>query len=301
MPELPEVETIRRDAQKTLIGLKILGAQILDHKPVLGQDKEIENLKAVIKAVRRRGKILIIDLDQNRSLIIHLKMTGQFVFQSQKSKVKGQNLKAKVKSKIPELAGGHFEIGSLEVPNKFTRLIFNLNHGKLYFNDLRKFGWVRLVATNKIENLKEIKNLGVEPLTPQFSLKVFKEIIKRRPKKPVKMLLLDQALISGIGNIYSSEALFWAKINPIRLAGSLNQKEIKALHKAINKVLKEGIATGGSSENTYVDLFGEKGAYLKKEVVYRREGNRCPRHCGGIVKRIKQGGRSSFFCSQCQK
>jgi formamidopyrimidine-DNA glycosylase len=149
--------------------------------------------------------------------------------------------------------------------------------------------------------MKEIKNLGAEPLTPAFTKKVFAEIVKKRPKKPIKMLLLDQQLISGIGNIYASEALFWAKILPTRLAGSLSEVEIKALYNSINKVLKEGIATGGSSENTYVDLYGEKGSYLKKEVVYRREGQNCPRHCGGQVKRLKQGGRSSFFCAKCQK
>jgi formamidopyrimidine-DNA glycosylase len=285
MPELPEVETIRRDGEKSLKGLKILGVEILDSKPVIGQEKVIKNLKALISAVRRRGKMLIIDLDQNWSLLIHLKMTGQLVYVNKKGIV----------------AGGHYEIGSLSVPNKFTRLIFTLNRGKLYFNDLRKFGWVRLVPIDEIDNLKEIKNLGVEPLTHEFTLEKFQEIIKSRPKKPIKILLLDQQLISGIGNIYASEALFWAKVLPTRLAGSLNQNEIKNLYEAINKVLKEGIATGGSSENTYVDLYGEKGVYLQKEVVYRREGNQCPRHCGGQVKRIKQGGRSSFFCPKCQK
>jgi len=289
MPELPEVETIRRDSQKALVGRKILGAEILADKVV--RSPEIKNLRAKIKVARRRGKILILDLDNQQSLMVHFKMTGQLIY----------NEKVKTKNEKPDLAGGHYIVGSLEVPNKFTRVIFNLDKGKLYFNDLRKFGWVKLVQTKEVEQMKEIKNLGVEPLTPNFTFKAFLEIIKKRPKKPIKMLLLDQQLISGIGNIYASEALFWAKILPTRLAGSLSEAEIKALYAAINKVLKEGIATGGSSENTYVDLYGEKGNYLKKEVVYRREGQNCPRHCGSQVKRLKQGGRSSFFCPKCQK
>lgn len=313
MPELPEVETIKRDIKKVLLGKKILGAEILDKKPVIGQEKEFMNLKAVIKDACRFGKILVLDLDKNRSLMIHLKMTGQLIFLGQKRqravvlnsfqdliKSKKYNVKSDKSNKLM-VAGGHYEVGSLQVPNKFTRLIFNLNQGKLYFNDLRKFGWIRLVQTDKIKDLKEIKNLGIEPLHVNFTVKVFKEILEKRPNKPIKQLLMEQNLISGIGNIYASEALFWAKIDPRRKAGDLKENEIKNLHKSIIKVLKEGIKLKGSSENTYVDLFGEKGVYLKREVVYRREGQNCPRHCGGKVERIKQGGRSTFFCPKCQK
>jgi len=284
LPELPEIETIKNDTKKTLVGRQIKSVEILDPKPVKGQAKEFKDLRAKIKNIRRFAKILVLDLSNDQSILIHLKLTGQLVYLKDTQKI----------------AGGHYEVGSLEVPNKFTRLIIHLDQGRLFFNDMRKFGWLKLIKTRDVEESREVKSLGIEPLAKNFTLDKFKEILQKRSKKPMKILLMDQNLISGIGNIYANEALFWAKIQPNRLAGSLSPKEIKALYLAIIKVLKEGIRLKGSSENTYVDLFGRKGGFVKKTMVYQKEGEKC-KLCGGKIVRQKQGGRSSFYCPACQR
>ena len=283
MPELPEIETIKREAQRVLKGRKILRVEILDTKPVRWQEKDFCSLKGSIKNIRRFGKILVFDLSSGKSILIHLKLTGQLVYQEGEKKV----------------AGGHYEKGSLQVPNKFTRLIFHLDKGTLYFNDLRKFGYLKLVPTNRVGETKEIKELGPEPLSSDFSLQYFSDLL-RRTKRAVKIVLMDQKKISGVGNIYANEALFWAKIRPDRPANSLSPKEIKALYQALKKVLKKGIELKGASENTYVDLFGRKGRFMEKVAVYQRDGQPCPL-CGMKIKKITLGGRSAYFCPHCQK
>ncbi len=283
MPELPEVETIRREAERVLVGRRISKVKILDPKPIKGQERLLAKLRAKIKRVRRFGKILVFDLDNGQSILVHLKLTGQLVY------VEGDK----------KVAGGHFEKGSLTVPNKFTRLIFVLDKGKLYFNDLRKFGYLKIVPTDKVATTKEIKSLGVEPLDPKFTPNFLAKILERR-KRPVKLVLMDQNLIAGLGNIYANEALFWAKIRPQRPANSLSLAEIKALYKAIKKVIREGIKLKGASENTYVDLYGKKGGFMQKVMVYQRAGEKC-RLCGSKIKRISLGGRSSFYCPKCQR
>ncbi|MEK7503455.1 MAG: DNA-formamidopyrimidine glycosylase [Patescibacteria group bacterium] len=243
MPELPEVETIRRQLRKKIVGKK------LDNKKIVG--------------VRRRAKILIIDFNDGSSLLFHLKLTGQLIFNGEKG--------------------------------PYTRQIFKFSDGtQLIFNDVRKFGWWKYIKSSKdIE-----KTFGPEAL--ETSLNVFQDILQKRPNAKIKPLLMDQKFIAGIGNIYSDEILFAAKVQPLRRVKTLTSGEIKAIWSNIGKILKEAIKNRGTSERDYVDALGKKGDYLKYLKVYRKEGQKCPR-CGGTVKRIKIGSRSAHFCPRCQR
>lgn len=243
MPELPEVETIRRQLASKIIGKK------LDNKRITG--------------LRRRAKILIIDFHNGSSLVFHLKLTGQLIFNAE--------------------------------PSRFTRKVFNFNDGsRLIFNDVRKFGWWKQVEnTEKIE-----KEFGPEAL--EIDLAAFKAILSKRPNAKIKSLLMDQKFIAGIGNIYSDEILFAAKVNPFRAVKTLKEEEINKIHQNIRKILKEAIRYRGSSVEYYIDACGKKGEYKKRHKVYQKEGQNCPR-CGAKIKRAKLGGRSAHFCPSCQK
>lgn len=243
MPELPEVETIRRQLSQEIVGRK------LDGKKIVG--------------VRRRAKVLMIDFVDGSSLAFHLKLTGQLIFNGE--------------------------------PSAHTRQVFKFDDGsKLIFNDMRKFGWWK-----KVKNTKEIeKSFGPEAL--DVSLAAFKAILEKRPNAKIKPLLMDQKFIAGIGNIYSDEILFAAKVQPLRLAKTLSKKEVELIWRNTKKILKEAIKLHGTSERTYVDAYGKKGSYLSHLKVYRREGEKCFR-CPGTIKRIKIGSRSAHFCPKCQK
>lgn len=250
MPELPEVETIRRQLSQKIVGKKINGL------PAGKQGRKIVGL-------RRRAKILIIDLNDGASLIFHLKLTGQLIFNGK--------------------------------PSKHTRKVFNFNDGsRLIFNDVRKFGWWKEVKnTKKIE-----KAFGPEAL--EINLLTFRALLKKRPKAKIKPLLMDQKFIAGIGNIYSDEILFASRVHPLRPAKTLNKKEIEKISQNIKKILKKAIQHHGSSVQYYIDAYGEKGDYAKYHKVYRQEGRPCKRKDGGIIQRIKVGGRSAHFCPVCQ-
>lgn len=248
MPELPEVETIRRQLSQKIVGKK------LDGKKIVG--------------VRRRAKILIIDFSDGTSLLFHLKLTGQLIFG---------------------------EVGAPPASSRFTRHIFRFNDGsQMVFNDARKFGWWKTV-----KNTKELeKSFGPDALI--ITLEDFKNRLSRRPNAKIKPLLMDQKFIAGIGNIYSDEILFKARVRPLRIVKTLTAGEIKKVWQNIGKVLKAALKRHGTSENTYVDAMGKKGDYLKYLKVYRKEGKKCFR-CLGTVQRIKIGGRSGHFCPLCQK
>jgi len=243
MPELPEVETIRRQLSSKIIGKKLNGKKIV--------------------GLRRRGKVLIVDFSDHSSLIIHLKLTGQLIFNGQ--------------------------------PSRYTRKVFNFNDGsKLIFNDARKFGWWR-----KIKDTKALeKQFGPEAL--EISLDLFKELLCRRPNAKIKPLLMDQKFIAGIGNIYSDEILFESKVHPLRQVKTWSEEEIKRIQQNIKKILNKAIKHRGSSVEYYIDACGKKGDYSLYHKVYQKEGEKCSR-CGGIVKRLKIGGRSAHFCPSCQK
>ncbi|MDD5128113.1 MAG: DNA-formamidopyrimidine glycosylase [Candidatus Omnitrophica bacterium] len=272
MPELPEVETIKRDMQKVILGRKITGVYV--HKPVVIREpspaafkKSLQGL--TIKNILRRGKLLILELSNGSFLTIHLKMTGQLVL--------SQNLRN---------SGGSGN----------SRVTFQLSGGKtLNFNDQRLFGELRLVDSWK--KIKFIQGLGPEPFDLTYG--GFQDMLSEK-KTRIKPLLMDQSFISGIGNIYAAEILFRARIDPDRPAQSLSEKEKQALYKAIKEVLKSAIKHGGSSIDDYVQLSGKRGDYVKFHRVYGRQGQPCF-VCNSIIKKNTQGGRGTYFCPKCQK
>lgn len=284
MPELPEVETIKLGLQDKIVGLKITDVEVRVAKIFQGDPKKV--IGAKIKNIRRRAKILIIDLDDGKSLIIHLKLTGQLVYHKDGSRA---------------TFGHPIPFAGTTLPAKTTHVIFTFSDGSvLYFNDMRKFGYIKVVKTDEVDNLKVVREFGPEPFTPEFTLNKFKEILSKK-KKPIKLVLMDQTIIAGVGNIYANEALFLAKIHPQRKANELSEKEAEKLYQDLLEVLKKGIKYGGSSENAYVNALGEKGQMQEHFKAYGRQGESCPNHCGGIIKRITLGGRGTFFCPACQR
>lgn len=291
MPELPEVETIKLGLQKYLVGHRILDAQVKVPKLFQGDPKDI--IGASVKNVRRLGKGLIIDLSNNYSLAIHIKLTGQLVFRDEATK--NEPLSSKVGT----------------IPNKFTHVIFTLDPSAgsgqvahLYYNDVRRFGWIKVVKTSDVGELPFFKGMGPEPFGSKASgqakltLPYFSKILLSS-SLAVKPLIMDQKKIGGIGNIYANDALYLAEINPKRPAKSLSAAEVKKLYDAIHKVMEKGMKYGGSSELNYVNALGQEGQYQRHTLVYGRGGEICER-CGGRIKKIYLGGRGTYFCEKCQ-
>lgn len=269
MPELPEVETIRRQLAREIIGKKITGVKILSAKTVRGSAGQFKKklIGAKIKSVGRRAKLILFNLSNDLTLITHLKLTGQYL--------RGQE------------------------PDKYTRVIFYFGKKKLLFNDLRRFGYLKLARTADLPKFLA-GEYGPEPLSADFTLKKFLEILKRRPKMKIKQLLMEQKLIAGIGNIYAQEACFKARLKPMRPVKSLAKEEIKKLFQAIKKILAEAIKYGGSSSENYLNLYGKEGDFVPRLKVYGRGKQKC-RRCGSILKTIKLGGRGTVYCEKCQK
>jgi len=302
MPELPEVETIKRQLLKEVIGKKIKEVELRLPKLAYfdgekgdgstGSPQAAKNFKRNVEGSKivkadRAAKILILKLSNGYTLLVHLKMTGQLIYRA-----KNGNLKM----------GGHpWPPAAVEVPNKWTHIIFHFADGsKLYFNDLRQFGYMKLVRTEKLGEQKEIKKLGIEPFDKNFTIELFSQMLKKRGGAKIKPLLMDQSFISGIGNIYADESLYYAGILPTRPAGKIKLEEVKRLLRGIKTILEKSIAQGGTSSDTYVTLSGQKGGYEKYLKVYGREGKKCLR-CEGMIKRIKLDGRSAHFCPKCQR
>ena len=285
MPELPEVETIRRDLLKKVVNKKISNISILNKKTVRNkQDFFLRALKGnKITDIKRTGKLIIFQLDKNGYLLTHLKMTGQLVY--------------KKKGKIT--AGGHSLLqGGLDLPNKHTRVRIDFaDKSILFFNDMRLFGYMEIVDSEKLRAV--LDRFGIEPLTPNYTLEKFINIFKNR-RTSLKSILLNQNLIAGLGNIYADESCFQAGIRPDRKAVSLNSKEIKKLYQAIKIVLKKALKNRGTTFNNYVDSDGQSGNFVDKLKVYGRAGEAC-KNCRNKLKRIKLAGRSTVFCEKCQK
>lgn len=293
MPELPEVETIKRGLAKSLTGKTISGVEVRWGKTV--SPTSVNNFKKIVEGrkitgLERRAKMLFIHLDKNISLAVHLKMTGQLIFVPlQKG---GQAKSGKI------ISGGH-PTNDVQTPGRHTRLIINLkNDGTLYFNDLRKFGWVRILD----EKLKKYisTEVGPEPLSSAFTLDVFLKIFERYPSRTVKQILLDQKLIAGIGNIYADESAHMSHVLPMRKVKTLTEKEITDLHKNIREVLKLSIQKKGTSSKNYVRSNGERGGFVPYLLVYGRKGETC-KTCGGKILKIKHAGRGTHYCPDCQK
>ena len=295
MPELPEIETIKNQLQKLVVGKKIKAVEIFLPKiikaPVKVFRKTVEN--AIIERISRRAKILIIELNNGWRLLIHLKLTGQLIYQK--------------KDCHPEPpAGGEgskrffASLRTTKKEYKYTHIIYTFSDGsKLFHNDLRQFGYVKLIETTEAEKFLE-KDFGPEPLNKDFTIDVFRAILKKRPKARIKQFLMDQKNIAGIGNIYSDEILFFAGVHPLCRDSGLKDAEARKIFQGIKKILTLAIKHKGTSARDYIDVYGRKGTFEKLLKVYGRKGEKCIK-CKNIIKRIKVGGRSAHFCSNCQR
>ena len=282
MPELPEVETIRRDLSDRIVKRKIAAIEMADKK--LGEAKNFAQVLIgnQIIAVERIGKLLIFRLKSRGFLLVHLKMTGQLIY------ISGKKI----------IAGGH-EIGNSKesLPNKHTRIFLTFaDKSQLFFNDLRRFGYVKIASAEEVEEIKE--SCGVEPLQLNFTLEKFAKALSGG--RNIKAMLLDEKKVAGIGNIYADEILFAAGILPSRSADSLKAEEIKRLFVYTEKIIDKAIAHRGTTFSDYVDSFGQKGNFTRFLKVYGRKGEKCPA-CGKSLKVAKIAGRSTHFCQKCQK
>lgn len=271
MPELPEVETIKRDLSRLIVGKKILEIDTDSPKQVKPSLAVVEKavVGVTIKKIERRAKMLQIFLSNNQILAIHLKLTGRLLVRK-----KGAT------------------------KDDWQHVVISLSgNQELRFADLRKFGWVKLVEGQR-ELEKLLSEFGPEPLD-DLDLETFRKILAST-NRPIKIVLMEQKKIAGVGNIYANDALFLAKIDPRRPAKKITEKEAEKLLKAIETVLQAGIKYRGASDQYYLDALGRKGAYQEHFLTYGRDGKKCF-DCQGGIKRLKIGGRGTFYCPKCQK
>ncbi|QQG49962.1 MAG: bifunctional DNA-formamidopyrimidine glycosylase/DNA-(apurinic or apyrimidinic site) lyase [Candidatus Berkelbacteria bacterium] len=283
MPELPEVETVKRSLDKAIKGQTIKDIEVRDYKIFRGKRHDV--IGAKINEIERRAKTLIWRLSNGKFLLFHLKMTGQMLYDSDDHK---------------QIAGGgHPDAEYLQKPpHKHTYIIFTLDKGHLYFNDLRKFGWIKVLDDDTLK--QEVAKYGPEVDWPEFSFQFFTEKLKLRPRMKIKTMLMDQSFISGIGNIYSDEILFKAKILPTRPVKDLSEPELRAIYDHIKPVLELAIEHGGTTLKDYRKLDGSIGDFLQHANVYHRHGQPC-KVCSTKIERIVVNGRSAHFCPNCQK
>lgn len=281
MPELPEIETVRLQLLQVIKGAKVQNFKVLNKNSVHGDLGKIVGEEIV--DIRRRAKVLIVDFSGDVSAAFHFKMSGQLVFEGHKVKV----------------VGGHPTedfVGKL--PSSHTRAIFYFDSGVLYFNDQRMFGWVKVGDKFTIDNLQFIKNLGPEPLGITVE-----EFVKRvqKSRRAIKLTIMDQEVISGVGNIYANDALWEAGINPQIPSSKLQKEQLEVLLDKIKLVLNEGIKYGGATaaDAKYIDLHGLGGHYQEHFRVYDREGKEC-RRCKSVIVKFVLGGRGTYVCPKCQ-
>lgn len=290
MPELPEVETVRRGLETRIVGKTIT-------KSTATTEKSFPNAPAVVQtflhgahiiAVRRRAKVLLIDLSTNYSLMVHLKMTGQLVF---------------VPNGAEERFGAGHPSDSLvsQLPDASTRVtIVFADDSRLYFNDQRKFGWMKLLPTSEIEHEPFFARVGPEPLEDDFTADVLWQRLQRRKGTTIKAAILDQTVLAGVGNIYADEGLWGAKIHPATRVRDVSKQQVIALWQALREVMFLSIQKGGSSNKNYVDAAGNKGSYMQFANVFRREGLPCSRHPDVLIEKLRVAGRGTHICPVCQ-
>ena len=285
MPELPEVETIRRDLAKKILGKKITRVEVKKARLIKSGAEEFKKIITGnrFKTINRIGKLLYLEMPKNQWLLIHLKMTGQLIYQAGK--------------KI--IAGGHsYSSMSLNLPGKYTYVIFTFaGGGKLFFNDMRTFGYLQLVNDKQLQKIKT--GFGIEPLQKNFSLKNFRNALDKR-KTSVKSVLLNQKIFAGIGNIYADEICFYAGVQPVRPASVLTEADITKLWRGANAIIKKSIQERGTTFNTFRDGEGRRGNFTRHLQVFRRNGESC-RRCGAIIKKARVAGRGTHFCPLCQR
>ena len=298
MPELPEVENLRLGLQRRILGQRVRSIAVRNPKLVSGRGnlrkaspkKTREFIRGLTGArildVTRRAKNLVFHFSGGKRLVVHLKMSGQFVY-----KENGKN----------KVDGGHpIRISETVLPNPHTRLIFELGKGILYYNDTRMFGYLLYYPSEAhLDKAGHFRNLGLEPLDAAFTPAYFRGSLRAR-KARLKSVLMDQAVVTGLGNIYADEVCFLAKVRPNRNASSLSDKEIGRLHRAILVILPKAIAAGGSSVVSYRLADGSRGNYAREHKVYGRAGEKCFR-CGSVLKKTAINNRTTVFCAKCQK
>lgn len=287
MPELPEVETVRRGLSLLILKRKIVSVTTDTEKsfPNAPEDVAAFLVGSTVVGIRRRAKVLIIDLSTDYSLIIHLKMTGQLVYRGEQVFGAGHP--------SDSLVGG--------LPDKSTRVIFTFENGShLFFNDQRKFGWVKLYPTIEVPNIDFMKRVGPEPLEGDLSHKEFIQRMRRRNGTSVKAALLDQTVIAGIGNIYADEALWGAKVHPASRVRDVSDESLSLLLDEARFVLKLSIEKGGSTDRNYVNAEGKRGSYIDFARVFRREGQPCQRHPDVRIEKSRVAGRGTHTCQVCQ-
>ena len=295
MPELPEVEALRRGLEPVLKGRKVCEVKVFKPKLVSSKsNKRFEDFAKVkefingitgetFMAVKRRAKNLVFYFESGRIMLVHLKMTGQMVY----------------KNKSEQVWAGHpIELSHSQLPNKHSHIIFTLDQGVLYYNDTRMFGYCLFFEDDSVLD-EHFKGLGVEPVSPDFTLELMLGGLTKY-KKCIKSILLEQKVVVGLGNIYADEACFAAGILPMRSANSLTKSEVVKLHAAIMDIIPKAISEGGSSVANYLLADGTSGNYAHYHKVYLKGGTKC-QNCGNILMKKKIAQRTTVYCLKCQK
>ena len=286
MPELPEVETVRTGLERLIVGRTVADVSFDTPKSFPNAPEDVSQflVGARLRAVRRRAKVLLIDLSSGYTLVTHLKMTGQLVYRGEQS-----------------FGAGHPTdslIGKL--PDKSTRVTMTFtDNSHLYFNDQRKFGWMKLYPSAEVPNIDFMKKVGPEPLDDEFTAQAFAARFTRRKNTTIKAALLDQTVVAGVGNIYADEALWGANIHPATLVRNVSVAAFRKLFTELQFVLRLSIEKGGSTDRNYVNAEGKRGSYIDFARVFRREGQACPR-CGTVIIKTRVAGRGTHTCPVCQ-
>lgn len=291
MPELPEVETVARGLHTHIQGKTIKNVIVLEKKKFKGTPAQLKKYAVgkPVTAITRRAKWLILELSSGYGFVIHLKMTGQLLYQANHD---NQGL----------FLGGHTMSHEKihKLPSSHTRVVFEFqDQSRLYFQDMRKFGYVEFYSPAEIEQYFIQKKLGLEPLDKAFTFNYFRTQLQRHSKTTIKAVLLNQSIIAGLGNIYVDDTCWQAKVKPTRLVSSLTIVEQKALFQASKKIITEAIKLGGTSFSHYYRVDGTLGQYWQKRKVYGRTGEPCIR-CTTLIKKTRCAGRGTHYCPKCQ-
>ncbi len=287
MPELPEVETVRRGLFRLIVGKRIVTLRVCDSPKSFPNDQTTVDefmIGATITDVRRRAKVLLIDLDTQYTLVIHLKMTGQLVFRGRE-----------------HFGAGHPNDSLVgELPDRSTRVEITFSDDeKVFFNDQRKFGWIKLYPTLEVPNIDFMQRVGPEPLEDSFTNTEFIPRVRRRYNTTIKAAILDQTVLAGVGNIYADESLWGAKIHPATRVKDVSDEQLTKLLEEIKYVMNLSIEKGGSTDRNYVNAEGKKGSYIDFARVFRKEGSDCPR-CHATIEKTRVAGRGTHYCPICQ-
>ena len=288
MPELPEVETIRRELSRSLPGQTVRSVSV--RLPKIAHASETKLNRALkgkkMQSVGRRAKVLLLSFAGDWHIAIHLKMSGQIIWQPTTGRLR---------------VGGHPIPGGLtNLPNAYSHVIFTMTGGTLYFNDQRQFGFLKLFHGEELAHWITKQHFGPEPLSAGFTIRQFEQILTRNAKKKIKPTLLDQTVIAGIGNIYADESCFFARILPTRKIGTLTKTERRQLYRGIRHVLQLSLKHKGTSADAYRTTNGDKGGMMPFLKVYGRAGKPCKR-CGTPIKKFVLAGRGTHVCPRCQR